>query len=198
MTLENSEYLSFILDLRDKSFEIAFHSAKGGSSKRNEIQKALEIFKEKIGYYPKTYANHLSNQENLYWGKDRLDSLLLKFLYKIATIKKERKFEGHIPSSEYFWGDLAKRHIIYVRNFTFNEINTLKINPSIPYHDPQKSYVNFWFSSSDGHDAYAFNKLINPENINKLEKEGGVCIVYTHFANGFVENGKVNSETKKY
>ncbi len=41
-----------------------------------------------------------------------------------------------------------------------------------------------------------FNNLLSLRNQDKLEREGGVCIVYTHFAYGFVKNGKVNSETK--
>ena len=197
MTLEDSEYSSFILNLRDKGFEIGFHGAKGGSSKRGEIQKALEIFKEKIGYYPKTYANHLNNKESLYWGKDRLDSFLLRFFYYLATCKRKQSFCGHIVDSEYFWGDIVRDKIKYVRNFVFSGINTLKYNPSMPYYDKQRPYVNFWFSSSDGHNVETFNKLLSQKNINRLEKEGGGCIVYTHFANGFVKNGQVNQETKK-
>ena len=194
-SLENPDYLSFILGLRDKGFEIGFHGAMGGSSQREEIKKALEIFKEKIGYYPETYANHLSNKESIYWGKDRLDSYFLKFLYSLATVKRKQKFEGHLPNSEYFWGDLIKERITYTRNFVFNKINLLKINPSLPYHNPKNPYVNFWFSSSNGHDVDEFNKLINPKNIDKLEREGGVCLVYTHFANDFVKNGKINKTT---
>jgi len=118
-------------------------------------------------------------------------------LYTIITFKRKQSFEGHLKDSKYFWGDIAKNNINYVRNFVFSGINTLKYNPSMPYHDPKKPYVNFWFSSSDGHDVNAFNKLLNKENIQKLEKERGICIVYTHFANNFVKNGEVNSETKK-
>ena len=115
----------------------------------------------------------------------------MEILYKLATFRRERHFLGHTFASEYFWGDIIQKYITYTRNFVFKDINTLKINPSMPYHDPQKSYINFWFSSCDGHDVNAFNKLINTENIDKLEQENGICIVYTHFANGFIKNGKV-------
>jgi len=38
-----------------------------------------------------------------------------------------------------------------------------------------------------------FTSLISPENTDRLEAEGGCCIVYTHFASGFVDsNGQVH------
>lgn len=196
-TLSDPIYLSFILDLKRKGFEIGFHGTKGGSSKRTEILQGIEKFKNTIGYYPQSYVNHAYNEESIYWGKYRLNSPFLNFLYKIITFKRKDIFDGHLPNSEYFWGDVCKDKIKYVRNFVFPGINTLKQNPSMPYHDPKKPYVNFWFSSSDGHDVKTFNKLLNKQNIDRLERENGVCIVYTHFANGFVKNGKVNTETEK-
>jgi len=196
-SLRDQKYLSFVNSLKNNGFEIGFHGVKGGSSKRKEIIKRVEEFRKIIKNFPKTYANHAGNKESIYWGKYRLNSPLLRFLYTIITFKRKQIFEGHLKDSKYFWGDIAKNNINYVRNFVFSGINTLKYNPSMPYHDPKKPYVNFWFSSSDGHDVNAFNKLLNKENIQKLEKERGICIVYTHFANNFVKNGEVNSETKK-
>jgi len=195
--LIDSEYLKFILELKERGFEISFHGAKGISSKRKETLEAIEYFKNVIGHYPKSYANHLSNRESIYWGSDRPDNQFLKLLYRIATLKKNRQFEGHLLNSEYFWGDCCREHIKYVRNFTFPKINTFRMNPSMPYHDSAKPYVNFWFSSSDGHNVETFNKLLCKKNQDKLEHEGGICIVYTHFANGFVKDGKVNSTTEK-
>jgi len=196
-SLRDQKYLSFVNSLKNNGFEIGFHGVKGGSSKRKEIIKRVEEFRKIIKNFPKTYANHAGNKESIYWGKYRLNSPLLRFLYTIITFKRKQIFEGHLKDSKYFWGDIAKNNINYVRNFVFSGINTLKYNPSMPYHDPKKHYVNFWFSSSDGHDVNAFNKLLSEKNINQLEKEGGVCIVYTHFANDFVKDGKINSNTQK-
>lgn len=196
-SLSNPKYLSFILELKNKGFEIGFHGARGISSKREDVIFAIEHFKKLIGYYPKVYANHLGNRESLYWGENRLNSPLLKSIYKIVTSRRKQLFIGHLPSSEHFWGDIAKKYLKYVRNFTFfPEINTLKINPSMPYCDPKRPYVNYWFSSSDGHDVTTFNKLLSKKNIDKLEQEGGVCIVYTHFANNFVTEEKINPLAK--
>ena len=58
--------------------------------------------------------------------------------------------------------------------------------------------MKYWFSSSDGSGVSAFNELLSSQNLDRLEKEGGVCIVYTHFAYGFVdENGQLNATTKE-
>ena len=63
----------------------------------------------------------------------------------------------------------------------------------MPYMEKNKKYSNYWFSSSDGHTVEEFNNLITKANIDKLMKENGLCIVYTHFASGFLEqNGEIN------
>ena len=43
----------------------------------------------------------------------------------------------------------------------------------------------------------SFNQLLSSRNQESLEREGGVCIVYTHFADGFVKDGKVNPKTEE-
>lgn len=107
-----------------------------------------------------------------------------------------RKYHGSDVNSKYFWGDVCKEKIKYIRNYTFNDINTLKLDPLMPYMDKDKlDYSNYWFSSSDGHTVEEFNHLLRKENIDKLEAEGGACIVYTHFAAGFVnENGELDKK----
>ncbi len=194
-TLEDSDYLDFIRQLKQKGFEIAFHGATMDSSVREITLKALERFRELLGEYPKVHVNHCNNRENIYWGADRLDFPLFSFLMKLKYRKSG--FEGHIPGSRYFWGDVCRDKITYVRNFVFREINLLKINPTFPYRDDRRPFVNYWFSSSEGANCESFNQLISFKNQDRLEKEGGVCIVYTHFASGFVQNGKVNTTTKE-
>ncbi len=195
-TLEDSDYLDFIRDLRRKGFEIALHGVSADSSDREKVISGIERFYELLGFYPQSFSNHyFKNYESIYWGKERLNSPFLRFLTGLAN-RNVQSF-GHKKDSPYFWGDICQKYIRYVRNFTFREINLLKINPSLPYYDSQKLLVPFWFSSSEGLDAKEFNKLISFSNQERLEKEGGVCIVYTHFAFQFVKDGRINPETKK-
>lgn len=194
-TLNDPSYLSFIHELVHNGFEIAFHGARGGHTPRLLTVQALELFRRELGFEPHTHANHLDNRESLYWGTKRLNSTLPRIAYQLATWRRGEKYEGEVPSSPYFWGDLAKELIYYVRNFVFAGINTLAINPSLPYHDSRKPLVRYWFSSADGHDMQTFNRLLSKANQDTLEQESGVCIVYTHFANGFVNHGQIDPTT---
>jgi hypothetical protein len=188
--LGDAEYLQFILSLKKLGFEIASHGVASGDYTRPEILKGLGDYKARIGQYPEMHINHARNKSNLYWGSKRF----LFPLKALMSVKRENEFWGEIPGSDFFWGDFAKQNIKYIRNLTFSEINTLRADPRMPYLEKKKErFSNFWFSSSDGHTVEEFNDLITPSNITKLQKEGGCCIVYTHFASDFMKDGTLNS-----
>ena len=65
----------------------------------------------------------------------------------------------------------------------------------MPYHDPLKPFVNLFFASSNGNNINAFNKLLDEKNQDRLEEEGGACIVYTHFGFGFFNNNEINKRS---
>lgn len=197
-TLEDRSYLDFILSLKKNGFEIALHGVSSNSNVREKTILGINKFNKLLECYPTSYAVHLNNQDNLYWDKDRFNSSLLKMLMSIYKQQKDNYFQGHLKNSPFFWGDICRKYNIrYVRNFTFKEINLLKINPTLPYHDPKKPMVPFWFSSSDGADVEKFNRLLLSQNQERLEREGGVCIVYTHLAFGFTKQNKVHPKTKR-
>lgn len=185
--LTDKEYLFFIQALRDRGFEIALHGVGSGSFSREEIINGLEFFRSGIGDYPKIHINHAENPHNIYWGYDRYVFPLrdlVRLLYG-----KQKMFYGADAASAYYWGDLCKHHIKYIRNHCFNGINTLAYDPLMPGQVPYKAGCsNYWFSSSDGHTIEEFYDLLAPDNIEKLERENGACIVYTHFGNGFVND----------
>ncbi|MGH7664213.1 MAG: hypothetical protein ACRENI_07965 [Gemmatimonadaceae bacterium] len=191
-TLEDSAYLDFVRDLHGRGFEITWHGATMESSTRERTITALERFRDAFGAYPRLHANHARNRENLYWGADRVDTALLRALVRRLGASPCVVYEGHVERSRYWWGDLCLQHIEYVRNLTFNDVNLLRVNPSMPYHDPARPLVRWWFSACDAEDAAAFADLLRPENQDRLEAEGGVCIVATHFGKEFVRDGLVN------
>jgi hypothetical protein len=196
-TLEDADYRSFVLELRDKGFEIAWHGATMESSDRNRTLEGLAAFREIIGMYPRVHANHAFNRENLYWGPSRVDQPLLKAVVQRAAPTPTGYFLGHEPDSPFYWGDLCAQHIDYVRNLTFSDVNLARVNPSMPYHDPARPLVRWWFSSSDAENCGEFNHLLRPERQDRLERDGGWCIVATHFGKGFVRNGQVDRLTQK-
>src|SRR5579859_4736331 len=187
-SLQDSTYLDFILQLRDMGFEIAMHGARNHHSSRAQVEEGFTEFRRLIGHDPRIHANHSRNRDNLYWGTARFK--LLKPFYALAScFSGKRGFEGHVADGEFFWGDLCRERLDYLRDFVFQETNLDRVNPTMPYHDQAKPFVKYWFSSGDGSDVESFCELLSEANQEKLERERGVCIVYTHFACGFVEGG---------
>ena len=177
-TLEDERYLEFVRGLASRGFEIAYHGATMESSTRERTERGLARFREVFGGPPQVYANHAHNRENLYWGVERIDDPLLRAIYGRALGRPVRRFCGHVAGTPWWWGDLAGQ-IAYVRNLTFSEINLRRINPSMPYHDPRRRLVHWWFSAADAEDVHAFNRLIAPTKQEQLEREraraGTVC-----------------------
>jgi hypothetical protein len=196
-TLEDPEYRAFVRGLSQRGFEVAFHGATMESSLRERTVAGLERFRSVLGAYPRVHANHALNRDNLYWGPDRIDEPVLKRLLGRRRDTAPRYYQGHLPDSPFWWGDLCARHIQYVRNLTFNDINVARVNPSMPYRDPLRPLVPWWFSASDAEDAEAFCRLISPAHQERLEREGGVCIVATHFGKGFAREGRVADEVRE-
>ena len=191
-TLEDPEYLEMVLALRERGFEVTWHGATMESSARERTAAALERFRELFGAYPRIHANHALNRENLYWGPDRVDQPLLKAVIQRALPTPAGHYAGHVEGSPFWWGDLCAAHLAYVRNLTFDEVNLARVNPSMPYHDPARPLVRWWFSCSDAEDRDEFAELLRPDRQERLEREGGWCIVATHLGKGFTRGGEVD------
>jgi hypothetical protein len=195
-TLEDSDYRAFVLDLQRRGFEIASHGATMQSSDRARTQRGLDLMRATFGQYPAVHANHAANRENLYWGTRRVDHPLVRAIYR-RTLRSPDVFEGHVEGSPYWWGDLAQSHVRYVRNLTFETLNVARINPTLPYQDPRRPLVNWWFSAADAEHCVAFNRLLRSRAQDQLEREGGVAIVATHFGKAFVKDARVHDETAR-
>jgi len=196
-SLEDPEYKAFTQELQARAFEIAFHGTSMMSSPRHRTERALEVFREVFGHYPSTYANHGSNRENIYWSEARFRLPVLRALYALMRTRNIHLSEGHIPGSPYFWGDLCQKSITYVRGFTFPVLNLFSVHRNIVYRDADTEFVNFWFSASHAPDVKAFNDLVRPSRQRSLIRDGGVCIIATHLARGFVQSGEVNRDTRR-
>ena len=194
---ERQDYLKYIKELQKRGFEIAIHGASWGNDKRGRTIKGYESFFNYFGKYPKIYINHKQNLENVYWGSKVAPDPITEKLLKTALPKARINYSGEIETSDYFWGDILKEKTKYVRMFGTENINTLSFNPSMPYHDTKKPYVNYWFSFSNGNGVNGFTKLLSEKNIDKLVKQRGSCILYTHFGHNFSEKGVINEKVKK-
>jgi hypothetical protein len=136
-------------------------------------------------------ANHMENEEAIYHGEYRVSGVV-RSIYNAVTRGRNRGcFHGHVPDHPTFWGDLCRQHVTYVRNFVFDDINTLAACPYLPYHDPARPWVNYWFASSEGNQYPSFVRTLSEHNQDRLEAEGGACIMYTHFGHGYLEHGRL-------
>jgi hypothetical protein len=194
LTCEDSDYLAWIRKIKDQGFEIASHSVTYHTSKREDTIRGYNKFFELFGQNPDSYSTHYGCNEGVYNGMYRVSGLN-RVIYNLLTRNHYRNlYDGHIEHKDIFWGDVCKERIKYVRSFVFGNINTLAVCPYLPYYDPSKPYVNYWFASTEGADVNSFNKTISEKNQDKLEMEGGACIMYTHLASGFYKDGKINEK----
>lgn len=191
-TLDDPDYRAWVLELRRRGFELTWCGAAMETSPRARTLQGLERFHEVFGEYPRIHVNHAFNRENLYWGLERVDLPLLKALVQRAVPTPTDFFAGHRDDSPFWWGDLAARHVQYCRNFTFDEVNLFRVNPSLPYHDDTRPLVRWWFSCAEAQSRTEFNHLLRPEKLDRLEREGGCCIVATQLGRGFLRGGEVD------
>ena len=189
-TLDDSNYRQWLLDLQSQGFEVGWHARTWHSSDRDQTAAALERFAQVFGHDPAVATNHTGTREAIYWGSQRVTGWR-RLLYNLLTQYRNSQISlGSQPGSDYFWGDLCQKKIKYFRNFVFQEINTLDACPFMPYRDPAQPYVNYWFASTNGCDVQTFNRCLSEQEQDRLEAEGGACIMYTHFARGFLNHGK--------
>jgi hypothetical protein len=190
-TCANADYVAWMQELQRRGFEIGFHNATSHTSDREHTRAGLDRFVELFGSNPLTMSNHYHAREGIYWGPDRLSGGH-RLIYNMLTRGANRNTSfGHKRGDARFWGDLCKERIRYVRNFVFGGINTLKACPDMPYHDPERAYVNYWYASSDAATLSNCLSVLSDANQDQLEQEGGACILYAHFAHGFCENGRI-------
>jgi len=191
-SLADEKYREFVCGISKKGFEIGLHNVGSGEYSRAEILEGLEEFRRMIGEYPKIQINHAYNRDSIYGGYKRFSfpfDRLIKMLHPIYA----ENYKGEVKGSPYFWGDMHKKIIKYSRNYETDRLNTLGFNPYMPYVDARKSeYSNYWFSSTFAPNQWMFNRIVTPSAIDKLERDGGVCILNTHLGY-YMKDGSIDS-----
>jgi hypothetical protein len=194
-TCNDPAHRQWVLSLKERGFEMGWHGASQGTSIRERTAEGLERFRQYFGAWPCTGSQHYECKENIYWGDERLSSLPRRLVYNLLTLwRNHNVFHGHVPGHPHYWSDLCRERIRYVRNFVFADINTLTACPFMPYRDPGRPDVNLWYASTGGHNAETFVRTLSEQNQDRLEAEGGACIMYTHFAYQFFQDGQLNKE----
>jgi hypothetical protein len=192
LACDDPHYRAWAESLQAQGFEIALHNVASRTSLRERTIMGVERFREIFGAYPSVHVNHAACAENIYWGPDRISGAH-RLVYDALTLHRHRgAFAGHVEHSPLFWGDVCQARIKYVRNFVHGDVNTLRYCPEMPYHDPQRPYVRYWFASTEGPDVSTFVEKLAEPNLERLVAEAGACIMYTHFASGFAPHGELD------
>ena len=182
LSLANIAYRNWLLGEITRGHEITLHSPSAGDDTRERILAAHDTLRHLVGHPASLEIFHSDNKEALYWGADRLPNPILRAVYRRI---RHARFEGAKPGSPYYWSDISRSLVRYVRGYTFNEVNTLRLNPDMPYMDSRTPGAPLWFANSNGRTPRAMLRLLSPENVAKLKKQRGACIIYTHLADGF-------------
>lgn len=196
-SLEDPEHLDFALELQSKGHEICWGGASRGANRRERIVEGLDRFAEVLGHSPRVYLNASTNRESLYWGAERIDQPLLRAVSQRAAPTPIGYYQGHVNGSTFWWGDICKERIDYVLNLTFDDVNVRRVNPGLPYYDPVRPLVRWWFSAVDVESGSEFNQLLRPDRLERLVRENGCCIVSTRLTNGYLRDSQVERLTRK-
>ena len=172
VTLENKDYFRYCKELYKKGFEICLHGASAGNNKRENTKRAIEFFKKHFGN-PDTFICHSRNADNLYWEEKVVTNPLLRLIIKLYS---NHNCYGEVPGSEYFWGDICKGTINQVRLFRTRSINTLNLNPSMPYYNPKKPYVKGWFSATKRN----ITDCTTDKALTLLKRNNGLTVLYQY------------------
>lgn len=195
-TLQREDYLAYVRSLAAAGFEIASHGATMEPSPRERTVRGLDFLVRELGAAPRLHANHGQNTENLYWGRDRFQSPLLRpwigLLFRLLGRNPEGEFSGQREGSPYYWGDLCREHVDYVRNFTFPGLDVLRQDRRMPYRLATTPCVAHWFSTTDAPNVEVWNQRVHRASLERLEADGGVCIVSTHLGKGFAPEGRLD------
>ena len=172
ITLENPEYRTYCLKLADAGFEISLHGASAGNNLREQTLAAINMLKA-VGIKSSTFICHSKNADNIYWEEKATNIFPFNLLLKLYS---KNRCSGEDKQSPYFWGDICRQHISQIRLMRTRNVNTLKINPSMPYYEPEKPYVNGWFSAT----KRSLKDCANQQNLAILKQENGLTVLYQY------------------
>jgi hypothetical protein len=121
LSLASPDYQRWVLGQARHGHEIVLHSATAGDDTRATTIAAYERMRSLLGTLPRVEIFHQDNKEAFFWGGDRLPFSLLSRAYGIA---RPSRFFGQDPSSPYYWVDLSRSLVRYVRTYTTSQVDS--------------------------------------------------------------------------
>lgn len=171
-TLEDRAYRAYCERLAAAGFEVCLHGASAGNNRRARTVAALDLAERLFGRSG-TFICHSKNADNPYWEEKTAPNAPLRALLHLYS--RHRCF-GEVAGSPYFWGDVCRARVRWIRLFRTRNPNTLAENPSMPYVEPGKPYVRGWFAAT----KRSFHDCTTPEALDRLVDAHGLTVLYQY------------------
>ena len=154
--LADDAYRDFMLELRDRGHEIAFHGYSQVSDTRDEFQKGIELFYRAFKEYPKVYIEHGGHPGT----------------HPPGICKKENlKLEGASPDSRHFVKDLVREvfELVWTHDYLLDGCD----------HPLSAKDIFQW---EDGIRYFKRWRLVDVEKLmTNLSQKRDTIVGYTHF-----------------
>lgn len=187
-SLEDPAYRDYCRDLHARGVTFGLHGASAGNSTRERTLAGFERFEQVFGQPADLFIAHMRNAENIYWGAQRYTSPLLRAAARSLIIPAT--YHGEDESSPYYWADICRERVSYIRLYRTRTLNVLAKNPSMPFHDPRFPAVRHWYSAS-GQNLELLDRLTQAR-LDRVAREDGLILHYTH-ASWFVDDPAAES-----
>ena len=173
VTLEDAAYRDYCAELVRRGCELALHGASAGNNPRWRTLAAFERL-DALGALGRTFVPHRRNAENLYAQEPFIAASVLRPLMR--TLRSAHRSFGQDPESPWYWGDVCRARVRWMRLFRTAPLDTLVTNPSLPYFERDKPLVRGWFATSERR----LEDATTPEALAELVQAQGLCLLREH------------------
>ena len=173
VTLADANYRRYCTELGQRGFELALHGASAGNNRRASVERGFALLDQLAPASP-VYICHAKNADNPYWQEKVVARGPLRSL--LALYARGHQCSGEDPASPYFWGDLCRRRVRYIRLMRTRNLDTLAADPAMPYFECEKPLVNGWFTAT----KRSFRDATAAAALDALESHWGLTVLYQY------------------
>jgi hypothetical protein len=172
VTLADPAYRAYCAELAARGVEIALHGASAGNNRRDRTVAAFRMLESEFGNEG-TFICHSKNADNVYWEEKVAPNAVLR---RLLTLYSRHRCFGEIDGSPYFWGDVCREKVRWIRLFRTRQTDTLAADPTMPYYEPGKPYVRGWFTAT----KRSFHDCTTHEALDRLAAGHGLTVLYQY------------------